>query len=110
MRSATAFSDVATLACTTMTDESTAQYAGGSFRTCPSANVMTPASVVRRASRRARPVMGTPGALFAQARIQEITQPVAEQVGAKHHQRDRHAGDGGQPPGVGEIVAPLGEH
>src|SRR5213594_2579877 len=53
--------------------------------------------------------IGSSGSL-PQSRVEQVAQPVAEQVGAEHDERDRDPGHGREPPGVGEIVASLGEH
>src|SRR6185369_6225 len=45
-----------------------------------------------------------------EARVEQIAEPVADQVDAEHHREDREAGEQGQPPAGGEVVASLVEH
>src|SRR5262249_30242991 len=45
-----------------------------------------------------------------EARVEEVAEPVADQVDAEDHREDREAGEQGEPPARGEVVAPLVEH
>src|SRR5207245_1893585 len=49
-------------------------------------------------------------ALLSETWIEQVPEPVAEEVGAEHDERNGNAGHCRQPPGVGKVVAPLGEH
>src|SRR6267143_1133739 len=48
--------------------------------------------------------------LHLQARIKGIAQPVAEEIDGKHGQHDGEPGEGGEPPGGGEVVPPIRQH
>src|SRR5262245_38102895 len=45
-----------------------------------------------------------------QARIEGVAEPVAEQVDGQHGQHDGQSRKGGEPPGGGDVVSPIGEH
>jgi hypothetical protein len=47
---------------------------------------------------------------IAQRRVQEIAQPVAEQVRAQHDEGDHEPGSGGEPPRIGQVVTALSQH
>ena len=47
---------------------------------------------------------------LAEARIQLVAQPVAEEVEGHYGDEDGEAGDGGNPPGVSEPVPAIGHH
>src|SRR5881392_3185915 len=46
----------------------------------------------------------------SELRVQGVAEPVAEQIDAERRERERGAGEGGQPPRDIQKVAALGEH
>src|SRR5688572_19146652 len=47
---------------------------------------------------------------LADARIEGVAEAVAHQVDGEHGQENREAGEGGQPPGHADEVAPERDH
>src|SRR5207244_11674210 len=45
-----------------------------------------------------------------QVRIQEVSESVPQEIGAEDDEGDEEARRRGEPPGVGQVVAPLGKH
>src|SRR5499427_1951374 len=48
--------------------------------------------------------------LGPEPRIEDVAQAVAEQVHAEHGQHDAEPGEGGDPPRLPQVVAPLTQH
>ena len=69
-----------------------------------------------RRGRRRRPVFGwgrcQAGSILAaaQAGVEDVAQPVAEQVGAEDDQHDGQGGEDAGIPGGGDVVTGVGDH
>src|SRR5204862_4124636 len=49
-------------------------------------------------------------ALAPERRVEGIAQPVADHVDRQRGHHDGEAGEGGQPPGLGQVLPPVVEH